>query len=56
LNLRAREGYEAVSLEEVKDALPEEISDDADVISEVERVSQMYTLVAVVFVVQSQGG
>lgn len=52
--MSAREGHESIALEKVEDALAQEVGDDADVVAEVKRVSQMDTLVAVVFVVACQ--
>jgi hypothetical protein len=54
LNLRAREWHKSISLEEVEDALPKEVCDNADVVSEVERISEMYAFVSVCLVVQRQ--
>jgi hypothetical protein len=54
LDVSARKGHKSVALEEVKDALAQEIGDDADVVAEVKRVSQVDTLVAVVLVVACQ--
>lgn len=45
---------EGVALEEVKDALAQEVGDDADVVAEVKRVSQVNALVAVVLVIAGQ--
>lgn len=52
--MSAGKWYEGVALEEVKDALAQEIGDDADVVAEVKRISQVNTLVAVVLVVAGQ--
>jgi hypothetical protein len=54
LDVSARKGHKGVALEEVEDALAQEIGDDADVVAEVKRVSQVDTLVAVVLVVACQ--
>jgi hypothetical protein len=54
LNLRAGEGHKSISLEEVEDALSEEIGYNTDVIAEVERVAQVYAFVSVCLVVQRQ--
>jgi len=50
----AGERHKGIALEEVKDALAQEVGDDADVVAEVECVSQVDTLVAVVLVVACQ--
>lgn len=54
LNVSARKRHKGVAFEKVKDALAQEIGDDADVVAEVKRVSQVDTLVAVVLVVACQ--
>lgn len=54
LDVSAGERHKGIALEEVKDALAQEVGDDADVVAEVERVSQVDTLVAVVLVVACQ--
>ena len=54
LDVGARERHKGVALEEVKDALAQQVGDDADVVAEVKRVSQVDTLVAVVLVVACQ--
>ena len=54
LNLRAGEGYKSVPLEEVEDALSEEVGYNTDVIAEVERVAQVYAFISVCLVVQRQ--
>lgn len=54
LNVGAGKGYELVALKKVKDTLAEQVSDNADVVAEVKRVSQVDTLVAVVLVVACQ--
>jgi hypothetical protein len=51
LDVRAWEWDEAIRLEEVEDALSIEVRDNADVVSEVEAVSQMDTPVDIEFVV-----
>jgi hypothetical protein len=51
LNMRARKRHELISLQKIKDALTEQVCDNTDVISKVETVSQVNTLVAVVCVV-----
>ena len=52
--MSAGKWYKGVALEEVKDALAQEVGDNADVVAEVKRVSQVDTLVAVVLVVAGQ--
>jgi len=54
LDVTAGEGHKRVALQEIKDTLAEEVGDDTDVVSEVESVPQMNTLVAVVLVVLCQ--
>lgn len=54
LNVSTGERHKRVTLEEVKDTLAQEVSDDADVVAEVKRVSQVDTLVAVVLVIACQ--
>lgn len=56
LDLGAGKRHKAVALQEVEDALPEQVRDDADVIAEIERVPQMYALVAVLCVVELECG
>lgn len=51
LNLRAWEWNKLVSFEKVENALPEQVRDDADVVAEVETVSQVDTLVSIMPVV-----
>lgn len=55
LDLTAWERYKAISLEKIEDTLTQQVGDNADVISEVERVSQMYTLVPVFLVIEGEG-
>lgn len=52
--MSARKWYEGVALEEVEDALAQEVGDNADVVAEVKRISQVDALVAVVLVVAGQ--
>ena len=47
LDLTAGKGYELVAFEKIKDALAEQICYNADVISEIEAISKMYTFVAI---------
>jgi hypothetical protein len=54
LYLCAWEGHKSVALQEIEDALAEEICDYAYMISEVERVTQVYTLVLVGTVVEGE--
>ena len=56
LYLSAWKRHEAISLQEVEDALPEKICDYTDVVSEVEGVAEMYTFVPVGLIVQGEGG
>jgi hypothetical protein len=56
LDLAAGKRHEAVALEEVEDALAEQVGDDADVVAEVEAVAQVDALVAVGAVVGGEGG
>ena len=56
LNVCTGKRREVVGLQEVKHALPIEISDDADVVAKVEALSQMDAFVPVVLVVLSEGG
>ena len=56
LNLRARKRHEAVPLQEIKDALPKQICDNAYMISEVERVPKVYAFVPVRLVVELECG
>lgn len=51
LDVGAGERDEAIRFEEVKHALPVEIGDNADMVPEVEAVSEVYTSVDVVLVV-----
>jgi hypothetical protein len=55
LNLRAGKWHKSISLEEVKDTLSQKIRDNADVIPEVEGITQMDAFVSVGLVVQRQG-
>ena len=55
LDVRAGEWDKAVRLEEVKHTLSIEIGDDADVVPEVEAITEMDTPVDVVLVVGCQG-
>jgi hypothetical protein len=54
LDVSTWEWHKGIALEEVKDALAQEVGDDANVVAEVKRVSQVDTLVAVVLVVACQ--
>lgn len=54
LYVRARKGHEGIRLEEIEDALTEQIRDDTDMVSEVEAITKMNALVPVVLVVLSQ--
>jgi hypothetical protein len=56
LDLRAGKWHKSISLEEVKDTLSQKICDNADVVSEVEGITQMDAFVAVGLVVQRQSG
>ena len=47
LDLATGKWYELIALEKVKDALAEQVCDNADVVSEIETVSKMYTFVAI---------
>ena len=51
LDLAARKWNKRVALEEIKNALTEEVCDDANVVPKVKAVTQMNTLVAVLTVV-----
>jgi hypothetical protein len=51
LDVRARKWGELVDLQEVKHALPIEIGDDANMLSEVKALPQVYALIAVVLVI-----
>lgn len=51
LDLAAREGHELICLEKVEDTLPEQIGNNTDVISKVEGVAKVYTLISIEFVV-----
>ena len=52
--MRVREWCELVHLQEVKDTLPVEVRDNADMISKVETVTKVDTPIAVVPVVRCQ--
>lgn len=54
LDLAVGKRYEVVALEEVKDALPQKVHDDADVSAVVEAISEMYATIAVLLVVGLQ--
>jgi len=54
--MRARERCELVHLQEVEDTLTIEVCDNADMISEVEAMSKVNTLVPIVLVVRCEGG
>ena len=54
LNLRTWERNESISFEKVEDTLPKQVCDNANVVAEVERISQVNAFVPVVLVVQSQ--
>jgi hypothetical protein len=54
LNVRVGEWCETVTLEKVKDALAVEISDNANMISEIEAVAQMNALVPVFIIIVCQ--
>jgi hypothetical protein len=56
LDLCAREWCEGIKFQEVEHALAQEVRYYTDVISEVEAIPKMNTLVAVVFVVLCKGG
>lgn len=51
LNLTVRERYKVIALQEVKNALAEEVHDNADVAAEIEAIPQVYTPVAVLGIV-----
>lgn len=51
LYLRAWKRYKSISFQEVEHALPEQVRDNADVVAEIERVPQVYTLVSIVLIV-----
>ena len=56
LDLTVGKRREDVALKEVKHALSEQVSDDADVISVIEAIPQMDALVPIVLVVGGEGG
>jgi hypothetical protein len=56
LNLGTWERHKAVAFEEIKDTLSEQVCDNADVVPEVEGVSQMDALVPVVLVIEGKRG
>lgn len=56
LDLAAGKRNETISLEKVKDALAKQVRDNADVIAEVETVTQVDTLVSVCSVVRGKCG
>lgn len=56
LNLAVREWYEAVALKKVKDTLPEQVGNNADVAAVVETVAEMDTPIPVLIVVGFQCG
>jgi hypothetical protein len=56
LNLRAGKWYKSISLEEVEDTLSQEIRDNADVVPEVEGITQVDAFVSIGLVVQRQCG
>jgi hypothetical protein len=55
LDVGAGERDKAIGLEEIKDTLPVEVSDNANVVPEVEAITEMDTPVDVVLVVGCQG-
>jgi hypothetical protein len=55
LDVGAGERDKAIGLEEIKDTLSVEVSDDANVVPEVEAITEMDTPVDVVLVVGCQG-
>jgi hypothetical protein len=55
LDVGAGERDKAIGLEEIKDTLPVEVSDNANVVPEVEAITEMDTSVDVVLVVGCQG-
>ena len=52
LDLRTWKGYKSVALEEIKDALAQQIRDDTDVIAKIKGVSEMYAFVSIGLVVE----
>lgn len=54
LNLTARERHKSVALEEVENALAQQIRDYTYVVSVVEAVAKVYAFVAIVFVVHGK--
>lgn len=54
MDLAVWEGHEVVALKEVENALAEKIHHNADVVSEIEAVSEVNTSVPVLFVVGLQ--
>lgn len=56
MNLAVGKGNEAVTLEEIKDALDQEIGDDADVAAVVEAIAQMDAPVAIFLIVCLERG
>lgn len=55
LNLTAWKRCERIAFQKIKDALPEEIRHDADVVPEIEAITQMYAFVPVFLIVLGQG-
>lgn len=53
--MAAGERDKLIALQEIKDALSEQVGDDADVVSEIKGISKMNALIAVVLVVLSKG-
>ena len=56
MNLAAGERHETVSLEEIKHTLTKQICHDTDMVAIIETVSQMDTLISVLFVIRGQSG
>jgi hypothetical protein len=56
LDLRTGKWHKAVAFEKIEDTLTQKISDNTDMVSKVEGVSQVDALVSVCFVVESKCG
>ena len=54
LYLAARKGCESIPFQEIKDRLPKQVRDNADVIPKVKTFPQMYTLVPIMSIILTE--
>lgn len=54
LDLTARKRHKSISFQKIENALSKEVGNDAYVVSKVERIAQVYALVSICLIIESQ--